>query len=554
MKIRRIAGSVAVLAAGALVLAGCGGGSGSGTSGGGQTGVVTVNGSEPENPLIPTNTNETGGGKIIDLINSGLFYYDADGIPQPEIAASVTSDDKIVWTVALDDGWVFSDGSPITAHSFVDAWNFGALSSNNQLNGYWFQDIEGFDALQAETQDGQVIAPPEKTEMSGLVVLDDLTFTITLTSALADYPLRLGYAAYYPLPEAAFDDVDAYGRAPLSSGPYTIAENGWRHNQEIRLIPNDMYSGGRTPMNKGVTVKFYTGLDAAYNDLLSGNLDVLDSIPPSSFATFENELGMRAVNQPAAIFQSFTIPQWLDHFTGAEGALRRAAISHAIDRETITSTIFSGTRTPAVDFTSPVIDGWSDSIEGSDVLTYDPAKAVELWAQADAVSRWTGTFTIAYNADGGHQEWVDAVTNSIRNVLGIEAVAQSYGDFATMRTDVNAARNGAPSGLTGAWRSGWQADYPGLYNFLGALYGTGGSSNDGNYSDPAFDALLLQGNQAATLDEANGFFQESQTILFKDLPAIPLWYSNVTGGFSTSVDGVVFGWNSVPLYWDITKK
>jgi len=35
--------------------------------------------------------------------------------------------------------------------------------------------------------------------------------------------------------------------------------------------------------------------------------------------------------------------------------------------------------------------------------------------------------------------------------------------------------------ITTAFRTGWQADYPGLYNFLAPLYQTGASSNDGDY-------------------------------------------------------------------------
>ena len=47
--------------------------------------------------------------------------------------------------------------------------------------------------------------------------------------------------------------------------------------------------------------------------------------------------------------------------------------------------------------------------------------------------------------------------------------------------------------------------------------------------------------------------QKAQSILLKDLPATPLWYSNVTGGFAEGVQNVEFGWNSVPLYYLITK-
>lgn len=55
--------------------------------------IITVNGSEPQSPLIPTNTNETGGGKILDSIFSGLVAYEADGTPINEVAESITSDD-----------------------------------------------------------------------------------------------------------------------------------------------------------------------------------------------------------------------------------------------------------------------------------------------------------------------------------------------------------------------------------------------------------------------------------------------------------------------------
>ena len=40
----------------------------------------------------------------------------------------------------------------------------------------------------------------------------------------------------------------------------------------------------------------------------------------------------------------------------------------------------------------------------------------------------------------------------------------------------------------------------------------------------------------------------------RDLPSIPLWYSNVTGGSSEAVSGVVFTWKSVPEYQSITKS
>lgn len=530
---------LAVPAVFALVLAACSGGgdansnaSGSNASGS-STGIISTNGSEPQNPLIPANTNETGGGRILDAIFAGLVYYDASGATHMDMAESIEpNEDSTVWTVKLKEGQKFSDGSEVKAHNFVDAWKKGA--SEAMLSSYFFEPIAGSDDEGAG-------------DLTGLEVVDDYTFTVTLKAPAADFSQRLGYAAYFPLPDSTLEDMETGGEQPVGNGPYMVAEGGWEHNAQIHLIPNPEYKGDNVAKNGGVDIIFYSSLDAAYQDLLSGNLDVLDALPDSAFATYEADLSGRSVNQPAAIFQSFAIPSSLEHFSGEEGNLRRQAISYAIDRDTITDTIFSGTRTPTKDFTSPVVDGYNDSVPGSEVLTYNADKAKELWAKADAISPWSGTFSIAYNSDGGHQAWVDAVTNSVKNTLGIDAVGAPYPDFKSLRSEVTNRT------ITSAFRTGWQADYPGKYNFLAPIYGTGAGSNDTDYSSAEFDGLLQQAASASSNDEANSILDKAQEVLFKDLPVIPLWYSNVVGGWSENVDNVVFGWNSVPIYNAITK-
>ncbi len=543
--ITRRAGLAGLLGAAAVgTLAACGGsedeGEGS-TEGAGSGGDVIANGTEPQNPLVPTNTNEVGGGRLLDSLWAGLVYYQADGSPENDVAESIESTDGQNYTITLKPDQTFSDGTPVTASSFVDAWNYGALGTNAQLSSYFFEPIQGFAEVQAD--------PPTAQTMSGLQVVDDTTFTVALVQPESDFPLRLGYSAFYPLPASAFDDMDAFGESPVGNGPYKLAApDAWQHNARIDFVPSESYTGPRQAQNDSLAFVFYETYDAAYADLQSGNLDVIDNIPPSALSTFQDDLGERAVNQPSAVFQSFTIPQNLPHFSGEEGELRRQAISHAIDRAQICETVFQDTRTPAKDFTSPVIDGYSETVPGNEVLAYDPEEAKRLWEQANAIAPYTGTFTIAYNSDGGHQEWVDATAAYIRQTLGIQAEGAPYPTFAALRTDVTNRT------ITGAFRTGWQADYPGLYNFLAPIYATGAGSNDGDYSNPEFDALLEQAAAQTDTGQANELLQQAQSILFEDLPAIPLWYSNVTGGSSEAASDVQFGWNSVPLYYQITKS
>lgn len=531
---------LATAAAAALLvvasLAGCGGGVLS-------PDLVVVNGGEPPNPLVPTGTNDSQGGRILDRLFAGLMSYDAAGNPAPEVAQSIESGDNVNYRIVLKPGWRFTDGSPVTAHSFVDAWNYGALSTNAQLQQSFFSPIDGYDALAA----GQ----PQQTTMTGLRVVNDLEFTVRLKAPTVDFKLRLGHSAFYPLPQAAFRDMAAFGRHPIGNGPYQLAGGpdgpAWEHNVRIDLRPNPDYHGNRKPRNKGLRFEFYANLDTAYADLLSGNLDVLDTIPPSALPVYRRDLGDRVTAGPAAINQSLDTPLRLPHFGGEEGRLRRLALSAAINRAQICRQIFADTRSPARDFTARSLPGFDPNIAGSDALDFDPDRARRLWAQADAISAWSGSYPIAYNADAGHQDWVDAVANGIKNVLGIDALGAPQPTFAGFRTQITNRSIGS------AFRSGWQGDYPSMIEFLAPLFATGAGSNDVGYSSPRFDAALATAEAAPDLPQAAALANDAQRILFHDMPVVPLWNYISVVGWSAEVSHVTVTWNGLPDYENIVK-
>jgi oligopeptide transport system substrate-binding protein len=523
----------------ALVLSGCAAETPEeGNGGAASTGIVTVQNNEPQNPLIPAVTNEVGGGLVLQNIFAQLVYYNPDGSMELESAESIESDDNQNWTITLKEGLKFSDGTDVTSDSFINAWQYAASDPAFE-NQWWFANFAGYN-------DGGAEGTDVVEESLALEATDERTFTVELAAPQADFPVSLGYQVFSPLPESFYDDPEAFGEAPIGNGPYVLET--WEHDAVITLLPNESYDGPRKAQNGGLDLVSYGTQEAAYADLLSDNLDVIAQVPPSALATYKDDLGDRAVDQAAAIWQGLTIPERLAHFgDDEEGDLRRQAISYAIDREEITSVIFEGTRTPAVDFTAPVIDGWSDTLKGSEVTKADETKAKELWAEADAISPWSGSFDIAYNADGGHQPWVDAVANQIKNTLGIESAGVSYPDFATLRAEIKNRT------LNAATRSGWQFDYPGAYNILGALFITGAGSNDGDYASDEYDELVNKGATAGSVEEANDYFAQAQEVLFKDLPVLPMWYGAVNAGYSTQVENVEYGWDSWPVLFAITK-
>jgi oligopeptide transport system substrate-binding protein len=529
--------AVAALSAVALLAAGCGSGDSDDTAtsaAGAKTGgEITVRGCNPQNPLVPSNTTETCGGNVIDAVFSKLVHYNPETAkPENDIAQSIETTDNQNFTVKLKPGYKFHDGTPVTSKSFVDAWNYAAYGPNAQSSGYFMEPIEGFADLQCagttNPDDPCEGYTPKAKEMSGLKVVDDNSFTIKTSEKVSNLPVRLGYSAFSPLPEAFFKDPKAFGDKPIGSGPYKV--DSWTKEQAIVLSKFADYSGEFGGNVEKVTFKIYQDPDAAYNDVIANNLDVTDEIPASALIDdkYKQDLPDRNAQKESGVIQTITAaPSKVDP-NYADPRIKQA-ISMAIDRETIIKQIFNGTRVPATGWVSPVVDGYKAEQCG-EFCKYDPAKAKALLEQAGGFKG--DKITLSYNADAAHKEWTEATCNSIKQALGVECQAVGVVDFATFRSQI------ADRKMKGLFRTGWQMDYPSIENFLAPIYKTGASSNDGDYSNPAFDKLLVEGAAATDPAAANAKYQEAEALLAQDMASIPMWYGKATMGWSDKVTGV----------------
>ncbi|WP_137655014.1 peptide ABC transporter substrate-binding protein [Bifidobacterium moukalabense] len=504
--------------------------------------VVSVNITEPSNGLLPSDTSDMSGWKIVSQLYDGLVTFDASGNETFVEAESITpNDDASEYTIVIKPDLTFSNGEKITAKTYARSWSFAANAANGQVGASIFEDIQGYDELQDEKGS-------KTAQLSGLDVVDDTTLKVTLKAPNSAFLYKIGDIAFLPMPSEVIKNPKEYGQKPIGNGPYKL--KAYKSGEEIILERDDSYAGPRKTSNAGIDFKVYQSLDAAYSDLLAGNLDVLDSIPTSALKTYRNETSITAVSKPGPAFSAFTIAQNLKHFQGEEGKYRRQAIAHAINREDIAKAIFGGTVTPATDFLAPVIKGYDTDLDTDGVLSYDKAKSKELWAKADAISPWDGTFRIAYSADGTDREWVEAAANSIRNTLGINA--ESY-PFATSKELRSAIQERT---VNAAFKSGMQSDYPHPEGYLVQAYDSsaadGKGLNNGDYKSDRFDALIDQAAAETDLDKAVSLYRQSERVLLDDLPVIPLWYTNVT---AAAVKGVQVDYNymGVPEYNTIVK-
>jgi oligopeptide transport system substrate-binding protein len=505
------------LAAGAvfaLAVTGCTGGGGGSTD---TSGKVSVYICEPQS-LIPPDTSELCGSEVLASLFTPLVEYDptTSAVRYTGIAESIRSPDQRVWTITLKRGYTFHNGEPVDAASFARAWNAAAYGPNAYANSYSFENVAGYDALQGTR--------PKAKAMSGVEVVDPTTLRVTLKAPFSQFPVTLGYTAFYPLPKAFSDDPKKFGTAPVGNGPFRM-DGTWQHDRSITVRRYDDYAGDKAKAT-AATFKIYSDINTAYNDLLGGDLDIMDELPPERIPGAKSRFGDRFIDQPSSQFTYLGYPVYDPKFRNPD---LRKALSMAIDRQAIIDAIFHGAYTPAKSVVSPLFEpGQHDPCGGS--CTFDPARAKQLY---DRAGGYPGTLTLWFNSDAAHAKWMEAVANQLRTNLGITDVRFRSLEFPQYLARIDAEQ------MNGPFRLSWVADYPSAQNYLEPLYTTRGSANDFGYSNPRVDAVVAAGNAAASVAAGAQRYQEAERLVLADMPVIPMWFERTQAAHSDRVDNVV---------------
>lgn len=511
----------------ALVAAACGGDDGgdtgdtgdTGDSGAATGGEFSVQICEPQF-LQPGNTQETCGSQVLQGIFDPLVEFDPETAePANDVAESIESDDLQTWTIKIKEGITWHNGDPLTAQNYVDSWNWTADSTNKALNSYFFGNIEGYADLNPEK------GKPKVHEMSGLKVVDDTTFEVTLTEPFSQFPLTVGYGAFYPVPEGYMDDPDAFNEAPIGIGPYMM-DGKWKHDQFIKVKKFPDY-WGEEPNADAIEFRIYADVNTAYTDLLAGNLDITDTIPTESLAQAPQELGERFIQVPSSYFGYIGFPMYQEPWDKLE---LRQAVSMAMDREAITTAIFQGTYQPAKSIIAPVVPGFREDPCG-EFCEFNPEEAKRLWDEnggPDEIILW-------FNNDGGHEEWMEAFSNQLRETLGVKTKFESlaFEEYLTLQDEHK---------LTGPYRGAWVFDYPSPQNYLEPIFSCDGSSQEFGYEDHGCEEasdLIKEANATEDLDAAIELYHQAEDLILEDMPGTPTWFGVTNAGYSENVDNVI---------------
>ncbi len=477
--------------------------------------AVTMNwnlGADPKT-LDPGLNGASDGGDVGNNTHEGLVREQA-GKVIPGIADKweTSADGKTVtFHIRKDAKW--SDGSALTANDFVYSWKRAIdPATASEYSWIWeYTNVVG--AQDAAEGNGSV-------EDVGIRAVDDNTFEVTLKNP-ADYFVSLmSFYHFMPVKQSSVEaGADgAWAKDPelaVSNGPFYLTS--YTIGDGLTLTKNPHYWAADDVKIDVINVKFIDDQSTAYTAYNAGEFDFLNDVPPTEVPRLVAE------NPEFYIFPllgtyyynfNMDLEMWKD-------VRVRQALTMAIDREQITDVMAKG-NVPAAGFVPPgfVDNNGKDFFEtaGTYGISTDDGSVEEAKALLAEAGYPDGAgfpkFTLLYNTSEGHKKVAEMVQEMWKTNLGIECTLenQEWAVFQDTRT----------AGDFELARGGWITDFLDPMGLL-AIFVSGNSYNDPNYSNADYDDLMAKANASNGKDHYEALYA-AQEILMTELPMIPVYH------------------------------
>jgi oligopeptide transport system substrate-binding protein len=339
-------------------------------------------GAEPQHFDGPRDIYHTGG---LLLINETLIHSDQDMVTVPSLAESwKAGPNTTYWEFTIQQGAIWSDDTPITSDDVV--FTFQHLANPAIANPWvWFYfPIKGV----SEVSGGKDVALINDPKTGGVRKVDDRTVRLYGEGPSADgdpcpyMPALLSYQAAVFVPKHIAEKDELHwadnGVGLVSGGPFICS--AWEHNAKITYDINPKYN---RPMKPGIqkhigVIAPATGFNA-FNSWLNQEYYLIHAMSPANVAAVRADPKLNPLMHFFSNFQ--TEYMVLNTFMPPLDNLKvRQALSHAIDRATLCSSVLNGTYTPAFSMLPPGFPAYNPDL--APIQAFDIAAAQSILADA----------------------------------------------------------------------------------------------------------------------------------------------------------------------------
>ncbi len=458
--------------------------------------------------MDPATRQETVQLSFLSNIYEPLISRDRNLRLEPALAVSWQQTSPTVWRFHLRPNVKWQDGSPFTAADVVFSLQ-RILSKNSAMRApmSMVKEARKIDDLTVEFE----------TYKPDPIFTQEVTNFLIMSKAWcekhhATEPVIIGgtednYAVHYAMGTGPFKLVS---REPDRA---TVVEKnpGWwgkpQHN--LDRVEFDVIGNASTRV-------------AA---MLSGEMDMIYSVPPQDMKRIAAAPGMHLIQNPElrTIYLGFDLSR--DELPSSDIKGKnpfkdprvRQAFALAIDEPAIVQKVMLGLAHPTWLMWGPGVNGYDAKLDVRPKP--DPVKAKQLMTEAGYPNGFRITFDCPNDRYVMDEQICTAITSMLARIgVKVDLLAQTKAKYF--------AKILAPKYDTDFYLLGWTpATYDAhnvLYSLLGTRAGGRGEVNVGGYSNPALDDLIGRIGVESDQAKRDGLIDQAAQILQHDLPTIPL--------------------------------
>lgn len=453
--------------------------------------------------LDPHLATATATRNMMEHIYDTLVFYSAGGRFTPGLAESwTTSPDGLTWTFTLRRNAKFHNGRPMTAEDVIYSINRIKDPRTRSPRAGDFADVEA------------VTAP------------DPYTAVFRLKKPFAPLLAKLsGSIAAAIVPREVVERDGDLNTNPTGTGPFRFI--GYTPQQRLTLVRSGDYwesdaTGRRLPYLDRLEFVFFPDAIARATAIRTGTVDFIEYVPSSEVRSLRADPNVEVVGGPSANFRTIYINNAVAPFNNVKV---RQALAWSVNRKEIIDTALFGVG--GIEATGNVIPpGNFFALTRNVYDKTDPERAKRLLSEAgfpngiDADLYVTSTFDFLRTP----AEIIQAQAAKAGIRLRIVAA-----DWSVYLPTVFAKRYT----LTILGTSG-QVD-PDDYLFNN--FRTGDARNFVNFSDPAFDKLVEEGQTIANEAQRKRIYDQAQMRLMELVPMVMLFHSTTFEAVRRHVQG-----------------
>ena len=522
-----------------LGVAGCGGGEqvggGGGSGGGGGGGTFTYGRGADSVTLDPVHATDGESFSVTRQIFDGILEF-TPGTTDPvaSLAAEIPKPEQggRRYTIDLREGVKFHDGSTFNAEAVVFNFDRWRLTDNEFHKGggnqssdfsYYTSQFGGFD-------DDSII--------SNVEAVDEYTVRFDLREPLGPFLRNLAMSVFaIASPTAIEKDVEGFWENPVGTGPFEF--EAWDKGSEVRLKASKDWWASDLPAEQGgggpnvdrIVFRSIEDNSSRVASLAGGQLSGADGLTPDDVPTVEENPDLKILTRPPLNIGYLALNTQKEPFNDLNV---RKAMAAAINMEEIVQAFFGDTAQVASNAYPPTIPFWREATEP---YAYDPDEARRLLEEAGFadgfdMQLWFMPIPRPYMPDG--RGVAQAIQRDLEEV-GIRAQLETR-EWGTYLEETG-------RGTHDACILGWTGDNGDPDNFLNVLLSSKSATEENAlnvafYKNPDLDDVLDQAATTIDENERRRLYEEAQTIVYDDVPWVPIDYAEPPLGFQKDVSGV----------------